>query len=218
MKQWLFGGQQIAADAALFPLDDYEGQMISDLFGEQNYFADADQFWTLQNAAVATKRDEMIEAGWTDVDILEIGDRFCTWEHEKTPKKEGGRVYISVSHRGEVEVHDGWLTRKEANAKRRAKEKQDGSGEAAKEVRPELTNPAQNYIELHRHAAVRHAMLAHTGVALRMMVAHAIGGSALWRTEADPQSDTQGRDAREYRQFQGGSRTCGGTQGSFEAA
>ncbi len=196
LKQWLFGGQQIAADTALFPLDDYKGQMISDLFGEESYFADADQFWALQSSAIAAKRDELIEAGWADVEVLEIGDRFCTWEHEKTPKKDGSRVYISVSHRGEVEVHEGWLTRKEANAKRRAKEKQEGSEEVPKEVRPELTNPAQNYIELHRHAAVRHAMLARTGVALRMMVAHAIGGSALWKTEADPQSTRKDETAQ----------------------
>lgn len=175
LKQWLFGGQQIAADTALFPLEDYKGQMISDLIGEECYFADADLFWTLQNAAIAAiaaKRDTLIEAGWADVEILEIGDRLCTWEHEKTPKNAGGRVYVSVSQRGEAEVHDGWLTRKETNSKRRGKEKQEGSEEARKEVRPELTNPAQNSIELHRHAAVRHAMLAHAGVALRMMVAH----------------------------------------------
>ena len=195
LKQWLFGGEQIAADAALFPLDDYKGQMIADLFGEQSYFADTDQFWSLQNAAVAAKRDKLIEAGWANVEILEPGDRFCVWEHEKTPKEDGGGVYISVSHRGEVEIHDGWLTRKEANAKRRAKQKEDGSNEASKDIRPELTNPAQNYLELHRHAAVRHAMLAQTGVALRLMVAHAIGGSALWRTETDPQSTRKDKTA-----------------------
>jgi ParB family chromosome partitioning protein len=48
--------------------------------------------------------------------------------------------------------------------------------------------PAQNYLELHRHAAVRHALLSHPGDALRLMVAHAIGGSALWQTKPDPQA------------------------------
>ncbi|MEQ8694824.1 MAG: ParB N-terminal domain-containing protein [Gammaproteobacteria bacterium] len=188
LKQWLFGGQQIATEVALFPLDAYKGQIVSDLFGERSYFADADQFWQLQNEAIAAKRDALVEDGWPEVEILEPGQRFHSWEHEKTPKKDGGRVYITVSHGGEVEIHEGWLTAKEAKAKRRAKAAKDDSATDAKPVRPELTNPAQNYIELHRHAAVRHALLNNAGVALRLMVAHAIGGSALWRTEADPQT------------------------------
>ncbi len=191
LKQWLFGGQQIATAVALFPLDAYKGQTVSDLFGDDSYFADADQFWTLQNGAIAAKRDALLATGWTDVEILETGRRFCSWEHEKTPKKDGGRVYITVSHSGEVEAYEGWLTNKEAKAKRRAKTAKgdaDATETGDKAVRPELTNPAQNYIELHRHAAVRHVLLGHPNVALRLMVAHAIGGSALWRTEADPQA------------------------------
>ena len=188
LKQWLFGGQQIATEVALFPLAEYKGQTISDLFGEQSYFADADQFWTLQNAAIAAKRDVLLADGWSQVEILETGQRFHSWEHEKTLKKDGGRVYITVSHRGEVEIHEGWLTAKEAKAKRRAKTVTDDPATDGKPVRPELTNPAQNYLELHRHAAVRHALLSHPGAALRLMVAHAIGGSALWQTKPDPQT------------------------------
>src|SRR3546814_8504306 len=46
----------------------------------------------------------------------------------------------------------------------------------------------QTYIDLHRHAAVRAALTAHPGVALRLMVAHAIGGSHLWTVKPEPQS------------------------------
>ncbi len=200
LKQWLFGGQQISTEVALFPLDAYKGQTVTDLFGEKGYFADTDQFWTLQNAAIAAKRDALMENGWTEVDILEPGLRFHSWDHEKTLKKDGGRVYITVSHGGEVEAHEGWLTTKEAKAKRRAKASKDDPATDGKPIRPELTNPAQNYIELHRHAAVRHAMLRHTGVALRLMVAHAIGGSALWRTEADPQTTRKDKTAESVAQ------------------
>lgn len=188
LKQWLFGGQQTATEVALFPLQAYEGQTVADLFGERSYFADADQFWTLQNEAIAAKRDALLEEGWADVEVLETGQRFCSWEHEKTPKSEGGRVYLTLSHGGEVEVHEGWLTAKEAKAKRRVKTAKDAPATDGKPVRPELTNPAQTYIELHRHAAVRHALLGQQGVALRLMVAHAIGGSALWQTRPDPQT------------------------------
>jgi len=56
-----------------------------------------------------------------------------------------------------------------------------------KPARPEVTSPLQTYIELHRHAAVRAALLGHPGVALRLMVAHAIAGSGLWRVSPEPQ-------------------------------
>jgi ParB family chromosome partitioning protein len=194
LKQWLFGGSEISTEAALFPLDAYNGHIVADLFGERQYFADTDQFWTLQNEAIAAKRDTLLADGWTDVVVLEPVERFQSWEHEKTPKEEGGRVYICVSQGGAVELQEGYLTRKEAARMRRAHEAETGGDTDidAKPARPELTNPAQNYVELHRHAAVRHALLSHPGAALRLMVAHAIGGSALWQTKPDPQ--TAGKD------------------------
>ncbi len=196
LKQWLFGGSEISTDTALFPLDAYKGHVVTDLFGECEYFADTDLFWTLQNEAIAAKRDALLMDGWADVAILEPGVRFHAWEHEKTPKEDGGRVYIAVSHRGETEVQEGWLTAKEANAKRRAEMAKGSSGTDSKPARSELTNPAQNYISLHRHVAVRHALLSYPGVALRLMVAHAIGGSALWQTKPDPQATRKDETAK----------------------
>jgi ParB family chromosome partitioning protein len=46
----------------------------------------------------------------------------------------------------------------------------------------------QNYLDLHRHAAVRVRLLDQPGVALRLMVAHAIAGSELWQVRAEPQA------------------------------
>src|ERR1700676_4085078 len=114
LKQWLFGGQSVSTKVALFPVADYPGQIVGDLFGEDSYFADADLFWQKQNEAIAAKRDALIEARWSEVVILEPGQHFQSWEHEKTPKKKGGKVFVTVSHRGEVEIHEGYLTRKES--------------------------------------------------------------------------------------------------------
>jgi ParB family chromosome partitioning protein len=198
LKQWLFGGQQIATSAALFPLDRYTGQIVCDLFGEETYFADADAFWRLQNAAIAVKRDALLDAGWIAVDVLELAEHFQEWEHVKTPKKKGGKVFIAVSHRGEVEIHEGWLTRKEA---RRTREPRDA--ETAEEptvattrARPEVTKAMQNYIDLHRHAMVRAALAGQPGVAFRLMVAHAIAGSGLWSVKAEPQQATNEATAK----------------------
>lgn len=118
--------------------------------------------------------------------VLEPGQHFHSWGHEKTPKKKGGKVVITVSHRGEVEFHEGWLSHKGA---RRIRANGEGAeAEApAKPSRPEFTGPMQNYVDLHRHAAVRLGLLDHPGAALRLMVAHAIAGSSLWQVRPEPQ-------------------------------
>lgn len=186
LKQWLFGGQEISTKAALFPLTDYTGQTVTDLFGETGYFADADLFWALQNRAVAAKREALLAKGWADVEVLEIGQRFAAWEHQKTPKAKGGKVFITVAHDGHVEIHDGYLSLKEAR-RARAKDKDETDTAAPKPVRPEVTAALQTYLDLHRHAAARAALLDHPGVALRLMLAHAIGGSGLWQVKREPQ-------------------------------
>lgn len=186
LKQWLFGGE-ISTAAALFPLNAYTGRIVTDLFNETGYFGDLEQFWTLQNAAIAAKRDALVESGWSDVVVLDVGERFHKWEHVATSKKDGGRVYIEVCENGEVTCHQGFVTSKEHQRHLRKSAGGDENISGSTE-RSELTNPAQNYLELHRHAAVRHALLSHSSVALRLMIAHAIGGSALWQTKPDPQT------------------------------
>src|SRR3546814_5389556 len=54
--------------------------------------------------------------------------------------------------------------------------------------RPEISGTMQTYIDLHRHTAVREALTGHPKVALRLMVAHAIVGSYLWRVKPEPQT------------------------------
>ena len=186
LKQWLFGGQSIATKVALFPVEEYPGPITADLFGEDSYFADTELFWQKQNEAIAARRDGLLAAGWSDVIILEPGEHFRSWEHEKTPKGKGGKVFVTVSHRGEVETHEGYLSRKEARRTRRD-DPTDGDVAAAKPSRPEVTSGMQNYIDLHRHAAIRVALLDHPGTALRLMVAHAIAGSGLWSVKPEPQ-------------------------------
>src|SRR5487761_137770 len=187
LKQWLFGGQSIATKVALFPLDQYPGPIVSDLFGEDSYFADPDQFWTLQNQAIAAKRDALLEAGWSEVLILEPGRSFATWEHVRTPKKKGGKVFIAVSQHGDVEFHEGWLLAKEA--RRNAKREVSGdSRKGGEDTHPPMSKGLQNYLELHRHAVARLALLTHPGTALRLLVAHAVAASGHWQVKAEPQA------------------------------
>jgi len=183
LKAWLFGGQSIPARFALFDLDGFEGATVADLFGDDRYFADADAFWTAQNEAIEARRAAYLEDGWSDVVIVPASDHFHSWEYEKAGKRKGGRVYVDVRSTGEVTFHEGYLSAKEARRAAR------GEGpEPVKPSRPEVTSTMQTYLDLHRHAAVRAAMLGHSGVALRLLVAHAIGGSHLWRVSPEPQT------------------------------
>ena len=183
LKAWLFGGQSIKAEHALFDLATFTGTLISDLFGEDRYFADADQFWEAQNAAIEERRETYLDAGWADVIVVQPSDHFHSWEYEKAAKRKGGRVYIDVRSSGEVSFHEGYISHKEA---RRLAKGEPAIGQKA--ARPEVTSTCQTYIDLHRHAAVRAALTGHPGVALRLMVAHAIAGSQLWTLRPEPQS------------------------------
>src|SRR3546814_4601462 len=156
----------------------------SDLFGEDRYFSDADGFWRAQDAGIGDRRDAYLDDGWGDVVIVPRGQYFSTWEHCKAPKRKGGRIYIEVRDNGEVTFHEGYVTAKEA--------KRLESGEAIdtgpKVPRPEISGTMQPYLDLHRHAAVRDALTGHPKVAMRLMVAHSIVGSSLWRVKPEPQT------------------------------
>ena len=119
--------------------------------------------------------------------MLDCGAHFHAWDHVKTAKKDGGCVTIEVRSNGEVKVHEGFITRKEHDRRLRKLAGGGGAEGGAQTARSELTAAAQNYVELHRYAAVRHALLSQPQLALRVMVTHAIGGSALWQTRPEPQ-------------------------------
>lgn len=191
LKAWLFGGASVSVKNALFDVASYEGQIVTNLFEEDGYFADADQFWTAQMAEVEKRKAALIEDGWSDVIMVPPHEHFSQWEHEKTSKRKGGRVYIQCRENGEVVFHEGYVTRKEAQRVRKAEA--SGSAEEAKPTRPELTSTLASYVDLHRHAAVRHQLAIQSGVALRVMVAHAICGSPLWTVR--PQEQKTRNDA-----------------------
>lgn len=183
LKSWLFGGDEIPTDNALFDLETYKGVITSDLFGEESYFADPALFWEYQSKAIAEIKLELEEDGWREVILLDVGENWSQWEHAEVSKEDGGKVYIRVRPNGEVKTHEGLLPEKEAKRLALA-----GSGEEpVKAERPELTQSMQNYLDLHRQAAVRAELLNHQGVALRLAIAQIIAGSSLLQAHADPQ-------------------------------
>jgi ParB family chromosome partitioning protein len=180
LKAWLFGGDSIPAKAAIFDFATYEGELVTDLFGEESYFTSADAFWAAQNAAIEAKAASFREDGWSDVVVLQPGHYFNTWEYERRSKKKGGKVFIAVGHRGDVAIHEGYISLREAR-------RQDAGETGEKPSRPEVAGPIQNYIDLHRHAVVRSNVAGKPMLALRLVLAHAIAGSALWNVRIEPQ-------------------------------
>jgi ParB family transcriptional regulator, chromosome partitioning protein len=184
LKAWLFGGASISTSMALFDLADFDGPIVKDFFEEDGYFADADQFWAAQGTEIERRKAAYLEDGWSSVEIIAPGTHFNDWQYEKTPKRKGGRVYIQVKAKGEVIFHEGYLTDKEA---RHRDDTANGTIKQPAPTRPEITSAMTSYIDLHRHAAVRSAMATQPSLALRVMVAHAICGSPLWRVEVQDQ-------------------------------
>ena len=181
LKSWACGGASIPVSAALFDLASFPGSIVSDLFGEERYFADASIFWTSQEAAIAQRAEVYRQAGWQDVVILPVGEPLHSWDHERTPKRKGGKVFIAVGPCGDVTFHKGYLTIREA------RKQAAGETMTEKPVRPEIGPAIRNYVDLHRHAVVRAAVAGSPSLALRLMVAHVIAGSSLWRVSVEPQ-------------------------------
>lgn len=182
-RAWIAGGAAITTDKALFNIASYEGEIANDLFGDFGVFASADQFWEAQSRAVAVRIEDYREKGWRDVAVLERGAFFHAWDFEKRPRAKGGRVFVEIRHDGSVIFHEGYVTSAEA---RKLKNMKAGVAEtdASKTVRPEMSGPMADYIALHRHSAARAELAAKPGVALRLLIAHAIAGSALWQVRA----------------------------------
>ncbi|MEP6275799.1 ParB/RepB/Spo0J family partition protein, partial [Hyphomonas sp.] len=177
-KAWITGGATITTDKALFDLATYEGKVAADLFGESGVFADADMFWKAQSAALAAKVESYVDAGWCDVQVLERGKYFASWEHVKRPRTKGGSVIIEVRHDGSVTFHEGYIT--QAEARKQDKRSRPGGDTEAADTKPEMSGPLAQYIGLHRHGTARATLLGHSAIALRLMAAHALVGSALW--------------------------------------
>ena len=187
LKAWLFGGGAISVKAALFDMAGYQGQIVTNLFEEDGYFADSDAFWAAQQAEIEMRKAQYLDDGWSAVEIIPPQAHFSTWEHEKAPKRKGGRIYIAVNNRGEVTFHEGYVTTKEGQRLRKAGIEGTDVTVLPKMVRPEITSTMNEYVSLHRHAAVRSALATEPQMALRVMVAHAICGSRLWKMEAQDQ-------------------------------
>jgi ParB family transcriptional regulator, chromosome partitioning protein len=188
LKAWLLGGVEISTKVALFDEAIYCGPIATDLFGEDRYFTDPDEFWRLQNTAIAEACDKLTASGWREVVVIPPSERFAEWDYEPCAKAKGGAVYIDVAPDGQVTVHKGLMPRgKTGQRTRAATESEQDPSEPQPVERPEMSAPLANYVDLARHSAVRLAVAAAPKVALRLVLAHMIGGGQHWRVRSEPQ-------------------------------
>ena len=184
LKEWIFGEEKISTKVALFELKDYKGAILTDLFGEDEYFAEASMFWQLQNAKIAQGIAEYEAEGWV-VELMERGERFHGFSYTKREKDAGGKVFMQVCNDGEVVAHMGYLTNEDAKKIKAILTGEDDT-EATKipKAKPEMSGPLKEYVTLHRHSAIRAQLLKHPKVAMRLTVAHMLVGSYRWSVEA----------------------------------
>lgn len=180
IKAWLFDDQTISIKAAIFDIAEYKGHTVTDLFSEESYFVDVEQFRQLQNAAIAARVEKYKAKGWP-VEIIEPGKTWNSYQYEKATKKAGGKVYIAVGHDGRVSIGEGYLSYADAQKARKRQQSED-AGESAvatspRESKPEVTAPQNTYIEAHRQAGIRAALVKNPATAFRLLVAHLLAGS-----------------------------------------
>jgi hypothetical protein len=95
-----------------------------------------------------------------------------------------------IANRMPAVIHEAYLSRAEARRKasKREVEGDESEGEGSTPVistRPELTSWQTSYVNAHKQAAVRAALVSNHGVAFRLLVAHAIGGAGNVRVTED---------------------------------
>jgi len=174
---------------ALFPIEDYKGQLVTNLFEDEQLFADTAVFWELQNAAIAARRDKYLAKGWKAVEVMELGQRFSQYQHTKAAKRDGAKVFVEIGHDGSVKYWEGYLTVAEAKRVKARAAAIEAGEEAPESVtsKAELTQAQAAYVDAHRQAAVRAALVQNPTVAFRLMIASAISGDHNFRVTEDRQ-------------------------------
>lgn len=193
LRAWLLGGAEIKTSAALFDLADYKAPIARDLFGDDSYFSDADEFWKLQNSAIAALRESLHASGWTAVHVIDPSEHFQRWNYSPLAKAKGGHAVIDVTADGRVDtikgvIHNDDLRRGKKKSARKANGEASDDDAASEPVaieRPELSEPLANYIDLVRHSAVRAKLATTPKLALRLAVAQLIAGSTHWQIESE---------------------------------
>lgn len=92
----MFGGASIPVSAALFDMADCPSEVISHLFGEERIFVEISSLCAAQTPATEAGAERYREFGWREVIVLQTGEALQSWDHERYPKRKGGKVFVAV--------------------------------------------------------------------------------------------------------------------------
>ena len=159
---------------ALFPREEYEGSVTTDLFAEEDasYFDDVEQFFALQRQAVANLAKRYEEtADWVEVtECRQIQD----WHYDSAEEGERGGVLINLAPSGEVEVRER-LVRHNIEAETAAETADTPLAPAR--ARPEYATPLCRYMAYRKSMAVQHVLFNHPRKAKEVAVLLMLGAS-----------------------------------------
>lgn len=153
---------------ALFEPSLYKGSFSRDLFGddESTFFDDMDAFWELQNAAVKTLEQDLMQEGFSPIELIE-GGYFSKWQYIEPEEGETGGAVIHISLSGEVEIHKNLINRE-----------LDEKAVELTEAKPRSTysKPVCEYIAMHKSIAVQAALLENPRIAKELSIVQMLSG------------------------------------------
>jgi ParB family chromosome partitioning protein len=143
---------------AIFPRERYTGSVTTDLFGaaEDSYFDDAEQFMTLQRAAVEELAERHREsAAWVDVTDCH---RPPTWQYDEPGEGQPTGVLINLSPSGHVTVHEGLAKSVDLDEDTASQTRE--APDAAPARKTVYATPLRRLIAWHKTMAVQELLLA----------------------------------------------------------
>ena len=132
----------IKTSVALFDVDQAELSLINDIFADDQFFADAEQFWKLQQNEIDTLQADYESRNWV-VEVIESS--YSSWQYVNVTKKEGGKVLIFVGSDGAVEVQEGMLSNTEFRKLQRKAAGDNQEQDDTPKVKPEVTKKLNEY-------------------------------------------------------------------------
>lgn len=171
IRETLIGGKPTVA-MAQFPLEQYKGRILRDLFAddETSYFDDEDQFFELQQKAVQDLADHYYRqtlAKW--VDVTE-NYRLNDWQYEEAEDGQPYGVLINISPRGEVEIKEGLVKPEKIDEDT----KEETAPAPQKKARPPYSKPIYQYIGWHKSLAVQEVLLSNPRKVKELSVLNAL--------------------------------------------
>ena len=181
----------IKTEAALFDVDQVEIALVEDIFQDETFFADPEQFWVLQRAEIEEIQADYESRKWP-VEVIE--QSYSSWQYTDTKKKDGGKVLIFVSSDGRVEVQEGILNNTELRQRERIARGESDDEQDTLKVKPEVTKKLNEYLLGYLTQAAQSSVLDDYELTQRVMLIMLLCADGRFSTSY---SDTQSRIANE---------------------